>query len=715
MATRRRRRWIAIGGATAAIAIGVWGAVALGAPTGLAVSQPITKAAPHLTWGDSGGTLTSYDVQRTGANCTDFVSVGSATTGSFDDTTLPGDGTYCYQVVGHYSDAPDATNGPASVLYDTTAPAVQITSPANGSVVRGQVLIQAIAPDAGSGLASITLSVDGQSIMQTGPGTAVWNTTTDGTYLMHAVAVDNLGTSATATISVTVDNTAPAAPSVTAVQNPVAGSPTLVWATPPNQTFSVYRNGTLIQDTVVPPWTDPGTLVPGTYDYGVTARDAVGNTSQMGHVSVTVVPPSVTAPRSISANSPTNTVPHVTWQPPVTFAVTGWRIWRDGAGLTTLSDPAAGSFDDTSLSVQGPHTYAVQALSGGTAGDLSSPVSVTYDTMAPALDSATATAIPDGSIAVTWPSAIDPSPGSGLSSYLVRRATGSAGPPDASSGSAVCTLTAPATGCIDASAKNNTLYGYSVFAIDAAGNLARRSASAKAVDSQPPNAVTGLKVVSFDRTYARLGWTVPPAKGADSDIAGYRVLQLRPGVKAPLNPNDGAVVCRAVDPERPLCDALNLATGKKVTFAVYAFDEVPNISAPALISMVPHSVDRKPPHKPTKVKLFRQGLRYTLTWVSPRDLDLSKFRVTLYRDIGRVPSKGRAVVTGRVLHATFKLRAAQIAYVNLFALDVSGNFSRVSKLIVAPDRPFGARSKHKKVAKKKAGAAKTQPKKTKKT
>ena len=30
MATRRRRRWIAIGGATAAVAIGVWAAVALG-------------------------------------------------------------------------------------------------------------------------------------------------------------------------------------------------------------------------------------------------------------------------------------------------------------------------------------------------------------------------------------------------------------------------------------------------------------------------------------------------------------------------------------------------------------------------------------------------------------------------------------------------------------------------------------------------------------
>ena len=76
-------------------------------------------------------------------------------------------------------------------------------------------------------------------------------------------------------------------------------------------------------------------------------------------------------------------------------------------------------------------------------------------------------------------------------------------------------------------------------------------------------------------------------------------------------------------------------------FAVYAYDEVPNYSSPVLISMVPHSVDHKPPHKPTKVRLTRQGLRYTLKWVSPRDVDLAKFRVTLY-DKGPAPRPPRA-------------------------------------------------------------------------
>ena len=115
------------------------------------------------------------------------------------------------------------------------------------------------------------------------------------------------------------------------------------------------------------------------------------------------------------------------------------------------------------------------------------------------------------------------------------------------------------------------------------------------------------------------------------------------------------------------------------------------------------------------MRLTHQGLTYKLTWVSPRDVDLSKFRVTLYnKGPAPRPSKGKAVVTGRVLHATFTLRPGQIVYVNLFALDVSGNFSRVTKLIVAPGK-IVAKSKHK-VAKKKARstkkpAGKTPPKK----
>jgi hypothetical protein len=526
----------------------------------------------------------------------------------------------------------------------------------------------------------------------------------DGSYCYRVVGhyADGDRTS-TGTALVLYDTTPPPVPDVSAGQNPVAGKPTLTWTSSNQNTYRVSRDGSVVDPSVMPPWTDPAALSPGTYDYSVVAQDQAGNPSNAGTVSVIVIPASLTAPRSISAASPTNTVPHLAWEPPVTFAVTSWKIYRDGAVLTTLNDAALGTYDDTSLATQGPHFYAVQAMSGGTAGDLSSSVAVTYDTKPPALDPARATANPNGSISISWPDAVDPSPGAGVASYVVRRADGSSAPPDASSGAAVCALTPPATECTDANTKNDTVYSYAIFAIDGAKNVARREASARASDVVSPAPVTGLEVTRFDRTYARLAWDAP--KDTTADVAGYRVLQLRPGDRTPLNPVDGTIVCRNDDRQNTNCDALRLVPGKKVTFAVYAYDDVPNYSAPALISLVPHATDQKPPHKPTKVKLVQQGLRYKLTWVSPRDADLSKFRVTLY-DKGPAPrpSKGKAVVTGRVLHASFTLRPGQIVYVNLFALDVSGNFSRVTKLIIAPGK-IVAKSKHK-VAKKKAKSTK---------
>ena len=215
-------------------------------------------------------------------------------------------------------------------------------------------------------------------------------------------------------------------------------------------------------------------------------------------------------------------------------------------------------------------------------------------------------------------------------------------------------------------------------------------------------------MLTFDRTYARLSWNVPALSGADADIGGYRVLKLRPGARAPLNPQDGTIVCRNGDSQNHICDALDLTAGKRVTFAVYAYDDVLNYSAPAMVSVVPHSVDRVPPHRPTKVTLTRSGLAYTLRWVSPRDLDLSRFRVTLLpKKPAPRPAAGKAVVTGRVLHANFTLSAGQKVYVNLFALDVSGNFSRVTRYVVAP--AIASRSKHR--ITQRAGEA-TTPKRT---
>ena len=146
-----------------------------------------------------------------------------------------------------------------------------------------------------------------------------------------------------------------------------------------------------------------------------------------------------------------------------------------GAELTTLSDPAARSFDDTGLSTQGVHAYAVQALSGGSGrrhvelrlGD------VRHDRAGPRFGKRHGE-----------PEWLDLAqlagrhrPGAWLrrrGSYVVRRASGSSAPPDTSSGYGDLHADTPANACIDGNTKNGTLYGYGVFAINRQHRQERR-------------------------------------------------------------------------------------------------------------------------------------------------------------------------------------------------------------------------------------------------
>jgi hypothetical protein len=68
MATRRKR-WIATGGATAAVAIGIWTAVALAAPSVL-TGPSITNVAAHFSWAEGDATVTGTDLQRATGQCT---------------------------------------------------------------------------------------------------------------------------------------------------------------------------------------------------------------------------------------------------------------------------------------------------------------------------------------------------------------------------------------------------------------------------------------------------------------------------------------------------------------------------------------------------------------------------------------------------------------------------------------------------------------------
>jgi hypothetical protein len=716
MATRRRR-WIATGGATAAVAIGIWAAVALAAP-GLSAPALTNNPTVSLSWSENGTPdPSSYSLSRTAGSCppagtpTPLLTNSAATS----TTDAPGDGTWCYEVTGLYGGVPSSSSAPVRV--DTTAPMVTIAAPTS-TFVSGVVPISVMSSEAGPTVVTTTPPTPAGALTPTS-----WSTTavSDGAYTINASVTDAAGNVGTAQRAVTVDNSPPTAFTARAAPS-FPGSPQIFWDPSSDASGVTYRivrnNGT--SDTVISTpgivsgWTDTPSPPIGAYTYTVQAVDGLGHVTSSNSLAVRVTSPSVTTVQNVTATSPTNATPHIAWDPPVSFLVTGYQVLRDGAVVKEL-DAGARSFDDVPAPGQGLHSYVVRAESGGTLGDPSAPVSIVYDTLPPSLAQPTATANPDGSVSLSWLPASDPTPGSGLSDYVVRRGSSTSPPTDPTGGTGICTAVTTATGCVDTNASSGSIYGYSIFAIDAAGNATRQSVSVRAFDAVPPDPVTGF-TGTVGPTTVHLRWSTPNRQGNNADLAGYRIIKLAASIKQPTNPRDGTEVCPGLGARDNDCFVTNLTTGQKVTFAIYAEDAVPNFSAPTMITVTPNSSDHKKPGLPKKVRIKRVGAKITMTWVSPKDRDLSKFRVTLFNNgPASRPSRGKAVVTGRVLHASFTLKAGQVVYVNLFAIDLSGNWSRVTRLIVMPDKLFAPKSKHKKVVKKKSAGSKTAPKKPKKS
>ena len=111
---------------------------------------------------------------------------------------------------------------------DTTPPAVTIAAPAASAIVRGSISMSGTASDPGGGVAAVAVSVDGgPSSPATGisPWLASLETTRfqNGIHAIAATATDLAGNSATARVTVTVDNPDTTPPSV-AVSTPLPGA-----------------------------------------------------------------------------------------------------------------------------------------------------------------------------------------------------------------------------------------------------------------------------------------------------------------------------------------------------------------------------------------------------------------------------------------------------------------------------------------------------------
>lgn len=135
--------------------------------------------------------------------------------------TFASSGTYGYYCIPHHSLGMVGTITVAAVAI--IPPTVSITSPATGTIFAApaNVTIQATTSDSDSTVSNVQFLVGSTLLLNktTAPFTATTNNLPAGTYILSAIASDNLGAKATNTVSIIVD----ALPTVT-ITNPVSGT-----------------------------------------------------------------------------------------------------------------------------------------------------------------------------------------------------------------------------------------------------------------------------------------------------------------------------------------------------------------------------------------------------------------------------------------------------------------------------------------------------------
>jgi len=257
-------------------------------PTGLSGTTP-TNHPPALTWNPVVSAV-GYRVFRDG------VSVATTTDPTFVDSAVSASGSYSYTVQANAQNTTSVSSAPFVVAYDITSPTITATltrAPNGVGWTNGTVTVTFTCTDALSGVAacSAPTTLDSDGAGQTVTGTAV----------------DGAGNSATSTVTVNIDKTAPVlgAPAWSTNPKPLTSSTTLTVAA--TDTLSALAGGEYYVDS------DPGlgnatamtlgagslsavigtNLPVGVYQVGIRAKDAADNWSPATMTMLVVYDPAI--------------------------------------------------------------------------------------------------------------------------------------------------------------------------------------------------------------------------------------------------------------------------------------------------------------------------------------------------------------------------------------------------------------------------------------
>ncbi len=353
------------------------------------------------------------------------------------------------------------------------------------------------------------------------------------TYSYTVQALDAAGNasaqsaSASATTQVAPDTQAPSVPTGLAGTAVSATQINLTWNASTDN-VAVVNYQVILNDAIIA--NVPGTsfqhtgLTPGTtYNYRVSAADAVPNYSAWTATPVSVTTPAATdttapsTPTGLLASAVSSSQINLSWAASTdNVGVTGYRVFRAGTLLATLG--AVTAYQNTGLTPSATYSYTVQALdAAGNASAQSGSASATTlaaaDTVAPTTPTGlSASAVSSSLINLSWAASTD---NVGVTGYRVYRA-----------GALLTTLGAVSiyqnTGLTP-----STTYSYTVQAFDAAGNASAQSVSASATtraatDTTAPSVPGGLTAAAVSPSQIKLSWS---ASTDNVGVAGYKVFR----------------------------------------------------------------------------------------------------------------------------------------------------------------------------------------------
>lgn len=245
------------------------------------------------------------------------------------------------------------------------------------------------------------------------------------------------------------------------------------------------------------------------------------------------------------------------------------------------------------------------------------------DTTPPANVSSLTATPGDSVVTLNWNNPTDPD---FVGVKLLRKTTSY--PTDSNDGTLV--YTGNGTTKIDNGVTNGVTYYYAVFAYDdvpnySSGAIANATPNGNA-DHTPPGPVTNLTATPGN-AQVQLTWTNP----TDLDFQGVKVLR-KTGAYSTSN-TDGTLVYSGT--QQSYLDTA-VTNGTLYYYTLYAFDAVPNYSAPAQAQATPVGGDTVPPGPVVSLVATAGNAQVLLAWHNPSDPDWAGTRVV--RTTGHNPS-----------------------------------------------------------------------------